>query len=139
MDSKYGHVDISRNVGNLQGIVALFPEHRWIRRVLALDPRQGRLRRTFMTWDSPLQHFSRWQHQRCLDFCYIEELCNSVGFTPCALCAADWHAGANLKVMSFRFFTDFFLASLLAFITVFFLGAHLLIFSRNCATRVLST
>ena len=42
--------------------VALLPEDRWIRRVLAWHPRQGRIGRTFMTWHSPLQHFVRWQH-----------------------------------------------------------------------------
>ena len=42
--------------------VAFLPEETWIRRVLAWHPRPGRLGRTFMTWDSPLQHFARWQH-----------------------------------------------------------------------------
>ena len=42
--------------------VGLLPEDRWIRRVLAWHPQQRRIRRTFMTWDSPLQHFGRWQH-----------------------------------------------------------------------------
>jgi len=41
--------------------VALLPEDRWIRRVLAWHPQQGRLGRAFMTWDSPLQDFARWQ------------------------------------------------------------------------------
>ena len=40
--------------------VALLPEDRWITRVLAWHPQQGRIGRTFMTWDSPLQHFGRW-------------------------------------------------------------------------------
>ena len=51
-----------------ESYVALLREHRWIRRVLAWHPRQGRFGRTFMTWDSPLQHFARWQH---LDDCWI--------------------------------------------------------------------
>ena len=42
--------------------VALLPEDRWIRRVLAWHPKQGRLGRAFMTWDSPFRHFARWQH-----------------------------------------------------------------------------
>ena len=42
--------------------VALLPEDRWVRRVLAWHPQQRRIGRTFMTWDSPLQHFGRWQH-----------------------------------------------------------------------------
>ena len=41
--------------------VVLLPEDRWIRRVLAWHPQQGRLGRAFMTWDSPLQHFAGWQ------------------------------------------------------------------------------
>ena len=40
----------------------LLPEDRWVRRVLAWDPQHRRIGRTFMTWDSPLQHFGRWQH-----------------------------------------------------------------------------
>jgi len=35
--------------------IALLPEDRWVRRLLAWRPRQGRIGRTFMTWDSPLQ------------------------------------------------------------------------------------
>ena len=42
--------------------VALLPEDRWIRRVLAWHPRQKRIGRTFIAWDWPLQHFGRWQH-----------------------------------------------------------------------------
>ena len=41
--------------------VALLPEDRWIRRVLAWHPQQGRPGRAFMTWDSPVQNFARWQ------------------------------------------------------------------------------
>ena len=42
--------------------VALLPEDRSDRRVLAWHPQQRRIGRTFMTWDSPLPHFGRWQH-----------------------------------------------------------------------------
>ena len=69
---------------------------------VAWDPQQRRIGRTFMTWDSPLQHFGRWQHledwlltaqatdlwQHYLnDFCtfVLRWLYSSVGFTSCAL------------------------------------------------------
>ena len=42
--------------------VALLPERVWIRRVLAWQPRAGRLGRTSMTWDTPIQKFIRRQH-----------------------------------------------------------------------------
>ena len=42
--------------------VALLPEHRWIRRVLAWHPRHGTHRRTFMTSETPTQYFAWWQH-----------------------------------------------------------------------------
>ena len=42
--------------------VALLLEDKWIRRVVAWHPRQGRSGPTFLIWYSPLQHFGRWQH-----------------------------------------------------------------------------
>ena len=82
--------------------IALLPEDRWVRRVLAAHPRRGRIGRTFVTWDSPLQFFGRWQHledwlvtakapdlwQHYLnDFgtFILKWLYSSVGFTSCAL------------------------------------------------------
>ena len=104
--------------------VALLPEDRWIRRVLAWHPQQRRIGRSFMTWDSPLQHFGRWQHledwlvtaqatdlwQHYLnDFgtFILRWLYASVGFTSCALngLPTGMQAQSPKKVCSAHFFS----------------------------------
>ena len=48
----------------LRRMVGAPPDAKWNgpwHEVLHWHPQQGRLGQAFMTWDSPLQHFARWQ------------------------------------------------------------------------------
>ena len=112
-----------------ENYVAVLPERRWITRVLAWHPRQERLGRTFTTWDLPLQHFAggnisgiRYSQLKPPTYgsttstisllSYLNELCNCVGFTPCALnglstrmqAQSQSQSGRHLLLRSSRFF-----------------------------------
>ena len=62
MDSKYGHIDIWRNIRNLQAMSLCCPTGGANVCRLGTHEKGDWDERTFMTSDSPLQKFARWQH-----------------------------------------------------------------------------